>query len=78
MHLFFFNINIVEASSSSLVMSMFKLTLIVVCLILKDVNECDTGNNTCTTAQVCFNFQGSYTCLNPLQCNLPYIEVSDK
>uniref|UniRef100_A0A3P8RGF2 EGF-like domain-containing protein n=1 Tax=Astatotilapia calliptera TaxID=8154 RepID=A0A3P8RGF2_ASTCA len=43
----------------------------------EDVNECDTGNNTCTTAQVCFNFQGSYTCLNPLQCNLPYIEVSD-
>ncbi len=44
----------------------------------EDINECDTGNNTCTTAQVCFNFQGGYTCLDPLQCHLPYIEVSDK
>lgn len=44
----------------------------------EDINECDTGNNTCTTEQVCFNFQGGYTCLNPLQCPLPYIEVSDK
>ncbi|XP_068195610.1 fibulin-5 [Antennarius striatus] len=43
----------------------------------EDINECDTGNNTCTTAQVCFNFQGGYTCLNPLQCHAPYIEVSD-
>ncbi|XP_070698276.1 fibulin-5 isoform X2 [Pempheris klunzingeri] len=43
----------------------------------EDINECDTGNNTCTTAQVCFNFQGGYTCLDPLQCHLPYIEVSD-
>ncbi|KAM4624721.1 fibulin-5 isoform 2-T2 [Polymixia lowei] len=43
----------------------------------EDVNECDTGNNTCTTAQVCFNFQGGYTCLDPLQCELPYIELSD-
>lgn len=44
----------------------------------EDINECDTGNNTCTTAQVCFNFQGGYTCLNPLQCHPPYVEVSDK
>lgn len=44
----------------------------------EDFNECDTGNNTCTTAQVCFNFQGGYTCLDPLQCHSPYIEVSDK
>lgn len=44
----------------------------------EDVNECETGNNTCTPAQVCFNFQGSYTCLDPLQCPHPYIEVSDK
>ncbi|XP_070776266.1 fibulin-5 [Enoplosus armatus] len=43
----------------------------------EDINECDTGNNTCTTAQVCFNFQGGYTCLDPLQCHSPYIEVSD-
>ncbi|XP_023208841.1 fibulin-5 isoform X1 [Xiphophorus maculatus] len=43
----------------------------------EDVNECDTGNNTCTTEQVCFNFQGGYTCLNPLQCQPPYIAVSD-
>lgn len=43
----------------------------------EDVNECETGNNTCTPAQVCFNFQGSYTCLDPLQCPHPYIEVSD-
>uniref|UniRef100_A0A8C6TTD1 Fibulin 5 n=1 Tax=Neogobius melanostomus TaxID=47308 RepID=A0A8C6TTD1_9GOBI len=43
----------------------------------EDLNECETGNNTCTAAQVCFNFQGSYTCLNPLQCPPPYIEVSD-
>ncbi|KAG8013127.1 Fibulin-5 [Nibea albiflora] len=43
----------------------------------EDLNECDTGNNTCTTAQVCFNFQGGYTCLDPLQCHSPYIEVSD-
>ncbi|CAF96616.1 unnamed protein product [Tetraodon nigroviridis] len=43
----------------------------------EDINECDTGNNTCTTEQVCFNFQGGYTCLNPLQCPPPYIEVSD-
>ncbi|XP_051251919.1 fibulin-5 isoform X2 [Dicentrarchus labrax] len=43
----------------------------------EDFNECDTGNNTCTTAQVCFNFQGGYTCLDPLQCHSPYIEVSD-
>lgn len=50
------------------------------CCVLdfKDINECDTGNNTCTTAQVCFNFQGGFTCLNPLQCHSPYIEVSDK
>lgn len=47
-------------------------------LDFKDVNECDTGNNTCRTEQVCFNFQGGYTCLNPLQCQLPYIIVSDK
>lgn len=44
----------------------------------EDINECDTGNNTCTTAQVCFNFQGGFTCLDPLQCHSPYIEVSDK
>lgn len=44
----------------------------------KDFNECDTGNNTCTTAQVCFNFQGGYTCLDPLTCEQPYIELSDK
>ena len=44
----------------------------------EDINECDTGNNTCTTAQVCFNFQGGHTCLDPLQCHSPYIEVSDK
>lgn len=44
----------------------------------KDINECDTGNNTCTTEQVCFNFQGGFTCLDPLQCQLPYIAVSDK
>uniref|UniRef100_A0AAQ5Y636 Developmental arteries and neural crest EGF-like protein n=1 Tax=Amphiprion ocellaris TaxID=80972 RepID=A0AAQ5Y636_AMPOC len=43
----------------------------------EDFNECDTGNNTCTTAQVCFNFQGGYTCLDPLQCRPPYVEVSD-
>uniref|UniRef100_A0A3P9Q385 Fibulin 5 n=1 Tax=Poecilia reticulata TaxID=8081 RepID=A0A3P9Q385_POERE len=43
----------------------------------EDVNECDTGNNTCTTEQVCFNFQGGYTCLNPLQCQPPYLAVSD-
>ncbi|KAA8581830.1 hypothetical protein FQN60_008570, partial [Etheostoma spectabile] len=43
----------------------------------EDINECDTGNNTCTTAQVCFNFQGGYTCLDALQCHSPYIEVSD-
>ena len=49
-----------------------------VCLIFEDINECDTGNNTCTTAQVCFNFQGGYTCLDPLQCEIPYIEVADK
>lgn len=44
----------------------------------KDINECDTGNNTCTSEQVCFNFQGGFTCLDPLQCQLPYIAVSDK
>ncbi|KAI4788897.1 hypothetical protein KUCAC02_035564, partial [Chaenocephalus aceratus] len=43
----------------------------------EDINECDTGNNTCTTEQVCFNFQGGYTCLDPLQCQPPYIEVGD-
>ncbi|KAJ3613743.1 hypothetical protein NHX12_019989, partial [Muraenolepis orangiensis] len=43
----------------------------------EDINECDTGNNTCTTAQVCFNFQGGFTCLDPLQCESPYIEVAD-
>lgn len=43
----------------------------------EDFNECDTGNNTCTTAQVCFNFQGGYTCLDPLKCDPPYIEFSD-
>ncbi|XP_017272737.1 fibulin-5 [Kryptolebias marmoratus] len=43
----------------------------------EDINECDTGNNTCTTEQVCFNFQGGFTCLHPLQCQLPYIPVSD-
>lgn len=44
----------------------------------QDLNECESGNNTCTTAQVCFNFQGGYTCLDPLRCNPPYIELSDK
>ncbi|XP_028853002.1 fibulin-5 isoform X2 [Denticeps clupeoides] len=43
----------------------------------EDLNECDTGNNTCTTAQVCFNFQGRYKCLDPLICEAPYIEFSD-
>lgn len=43
----------------------------------EDINECDTGNNTCTTEQVCFNFQGGYTCLNPLQCPLSYLEAGD-
>uniref|UniRef100_A0A8C2WNX3 Developmental arteries and neural crest EGF-like protein n=1 Tax=Cyclopterus lumpus TaxID=8103 RepID=A0A8C2WNX3_CYCLU len=43
----------------------------------EDINECDTGNNTCTTAQVCFNFQGGNTCLDALQCHSPYVEVSD-
>uniref|UniRef100_A0A1A7X0F7 Fibulin 5 n=1 Tax=Iconisemion striatum TaxID=60296 RepID=A0A1A7X0F7_9TELE len=43
----------------------------------EDINECDTGNNTCTTQQVCFNFQGGYICLNPLQCQPPYVAVSD-
>lgn len=44
----------------------------------EDLNECESGNNTCTTAQVCFNFQGGYTCLDPLICEPPYIELSDK
>ncbi|XP_018583374.1 fibulin-5 isoform X1 [Scleropages formosus] len=43
----------------------------------EDINECDTGNNTCTTAQVCFNFQGGYKCLDPLKCDPPYIEFSE-
>uniref|UniRef100_A0A6Q2YZC4 Developmental arteries and neural crest EGF-like protein n=1 Tax=Esox lucius TaxID=8010 RepID=A0A6Q2YZC4_ESOLU len=43
----------------------------------EDINECETGNNTCTTAQVCFNFQGGYTCLDQLKCDPPYIELSD-
>ncbi|XP_061825017.1 fibulin-5 isoform X1 [Nerophis lumbriciformis] len=43
----------------------------------EDINECDTGNNTCTTERVCFNFQGGYTCLAPLQCPPPYVEVGD-
>ncbi|XP_056108991.1 fibulin-5 [Rhinichthys klamathensis goyatoka] len=43
----------------------------------EDLNECESGNNTCTTAQVCFNFQGGYTCLDPLRCDRPYIELSD-
>uniref|UniRef100_A0A8C1J4W2 Fibulin-5-like n=1 Tax=Cyprinus carpio TaxID=7962 RepID=A0A8C1J4W2_CYPCA len=43
----------------------------------EDLNECESGNNTCTTAQVCFNFQGGYTCLNPLRCDPPYIELND-
>ncbi|XP_054651409.1 fibulin-5 isoform X1 [Dunckerocampus dactyliophorus] len=43
----------------------------------EDVNECETGNNTCTTERVCFNFQGGHTCLAPLQCAPPYVEVGD-
>ncbi|KAJ7988761.1 hypothetical protein DPEC_G00312570 [Dallia pectoralis] len=43
----------------------------------EDINECETGNNTCTTAQVCFNFQGGLTCLDQLKCDPPYIELSD-
>nr|XP_023691796.1 fibulin-5 [Paramormyrops kingsleyae] len=43
----------------------------------EDINECETGNNTCRTEQVCFNFQGSYKCLDPLQCDVPYIEFGD-
>ncbi|XP_036811254.1 fibulin-5 isoform X1 [Oncorhynchus mykiss] len=43
----------------------------------EDINECETGNNTCTTAQVCFNFQGGYTCLDLLKCDPPYVELSD-
>lgn len=43
----------------------------------EDVNECESGNNTCTTAQVCFNFQGGYTCLDPLTCLPPYVELSE-
>ncbi|CAB1330517.1 unnamed protein product, partial [Coregonus sp. 'balchen'] len=43
----------------------------------EDINECETGNNTCRTAQVCFNFQGGYTCLDPLKCDPPYVELSD-
>ncbi|XP_033843924.1 fibulin-5 [Periophthalmus magnuspinnatus] len=43
----------------------------------EDYNECETGNNTCTVNQVCFNYQGGFTCLDPLQCPLPYVEVSD-
>ncbi|KAK7904439.1 hypothetical protein WMY93_017046 [Mugilogobius chulae] len=42
-----------------------------------DYNECETGNNTCTAQQVCFNFQGGFTCLDPLHCPPPYVEVSD-
>uniref|UniRef100_A0A8B9H8Q2 Fibulin 5 n=1 Tax=Astyanax mexicanus TaxID=7994 RepID=A0A8B9H8Q2_ASTMX len=41
----------------------------------EDLNECESGNNTCTTAQVCFNFQGGYTCLDPLTCLPPYVEL---
>ncbi|XP_038158668.1 fibulin-5 [Cyprinodon tularosa] len=45
----------------------------------EDVNECESGTNNCTTEQeqVCFNFQGGFTCLDPLQCPPPYITVSD-
>ncbi|XP_069049466.1 fibulin-5 [Lepisosteus oculatus] len=43
----------------------------------EDINECDTGNNTCTTAQVCFNFQGGYKCLDPIKCEEPYIELGE-
>uniref|UniRef100_A0A8B9H8L7 Fibulin 5 n=1 Tax=Astyanax mexicanus TaxID=7994 RepID=A0A8B9H8L7_ASTMX len=43
----------------------------------EDLNECESGNNTCTTAQVCFNFQGGYTCLDPLTCLPPYVELSE-
>lgn len=53
---------------------------ISVCCVFdfEDLNECESGNNTCTTAQVCFNFQGGYTCLDPLRCDPPYIELSEK
>ncbi|XP_077395913.1 fibulin-5 [Festucalex cinctus] len=43
----------------------------------EDINECESGNNTCTTDRVCFNFQGGHTCLAPLQCPPPYVEVGD-
>lgn len=61
-----------------LLMMMMVLTVNCCVFDFEDINECDTGNNTCTTEQVCFNFQGGNTCLNPLQCPPPYIEVSDK
>ncbi|MBN3296085.1 FBLN5 protein, partial [Amia calva] len=43
----------------------------------EDINECDTGNHTCTTAQVCFNFQGGYKCLDPIKCEEPYVELNE-
>lgn len=43
----------------------------------QDINECETGNNNCTSAQVCFNFQAGYKCLDPVNCEEPYIELGE-
>lgn len=43
----------------------------------EDLNECETGNHTCSLRQVCFNIQGGYTCIDPVRCDEPYIQIND-
>ncbi|XP_032883556.1 fibulin-5 isoform X1 [Amblyraja radiata] len=43
----------------------------------QDIDECEMGNNTCTEEQICINIPGTYKCLDPVQCQDPYIQLNE-
>lgn len=43
-----------------------------------DINECEHRNHTCTLQQTCYNLQGGFKCIDPIRCEEPYIQISDK
>lgn len=45
--------------------------------LCQDINECETGTDTCTDQQTCVNFHGGYRCLENNLCTEPYVQVSD-
>ena len=46
------------------------------CFFLLDIDECAIGTHNCSTAETCYNIQGSFRCLS-FECPSNYRKVSD-